>query len=534
MTIVTFVKHVPDAEARLRAGPGGLDLEGAGFALDGMDEYGVEQALRLKEAGLADEVVALALGPARVEAALRSALALGADRAVLLETDADLDPIAQAPALAAAVREAGARLVLVGGKQADWDSAALGPALAEALGWPLLDWATELAIEGGDAVAVHDADDGSAAWRAPLPVVATTQQGLNEPRYPTLPNIMKAKRKPLERRALGAAASTVATVRVELPSRARRGVILDGDVGVAGRRLADALGAPLAGLVLGDAADADAGAAALAGFVPTLYRVADPALAHGGHEARTRAVADVARSFGARAVLMSANRSGQAVAPRVALRLGGALLEDVTEVRVDGGALVAERLTYLSRAVATVRAIVEPVVVTVKPGAYPVADRAAADGAVESVAVAFEPGDTAATVQPAARAVRERVALEEADVVVCGGRGLGDAAAFEAHAVGLADDLGGAIAATRAVVDAGWRPYGEQVGQTGKSVAPKLYVGLALSGAVQHLSGMNRSGVIVAVNKDADAPIFKVADYGIVGDVHAVVPALRDALKALD
>ncbi len=323
-------------------------------------------------------------------------------------------------------------------------------------------------------------------------------------------------------------------------------IVLDHSAGVprraafelvtAGRRLADALGVPLAGLVLGEGpdADADAAAAALAGFVPTLYRVADPVLAHGGHEARTRAVADVARAKGARAILLTANRGGQAVAPRVALRLGGPLLEDVTEVRVEDGAVVAERLTYLSRAVATVRAVAEPVVVSVKPGAYPVADRADTDGVVESVSVAFEAGDSIATTRPTERAVRARVALEEADVVVCGGRGLGDAAAFEAHAVGLADDLGGAVAATRAVVDAGWRPYAEQVGQTGKSVAPKLYVGLALSGAVQHLSGMNRSGVIVAVNKDADAPIFKVADYGIVGDVHAVVPALRDALKALD
>ena len=321
-------------------------------------------------------------------------------------------------------------------------------------------------------------------------------------------------------------------------------IVLDHSAGVprraafelvsAGRALADALGVPLAGLVLGDGPDLDAAAAALIGFVPTLYRVADPALAAGGHEARTRVVADVARAAGARAVLLTANRSGQAVAPRVALRLGGALLEDVTEVRVEDGAVVAERLTYLSRAVATVRAVAEPVVVSVKPGAYPVAGRADSEGTLESMSVALTASDTVATVQPAERAARTRVALEEADVVVCGGRGLGDAAGFEAHVVGLADDLGAAVAATRAVVDAGWRPYGEQVGQTGKSVAPKLYVGLALSGAVQHLSGMNRSGVIVAVNKDADAPIFKVADYGIVGDVRAIVPALRDALKALD
>lgn len=302
----------------------------------------------------------------------------------------------------------------------------------------------------------------------------------------------------------------------------------------AGRRLAEALDAPLAGLVLGDADGVAAAATALAAFVPKVYRAADPALAAGGHEARTRAIADVARTVGARVVLMAASRSGQAVAPRVALRLGGALLEDVTDVRVEGGAVVAERLTYLSRAVATVRAVAEPVVVSVKPGAFEVAEASAAMGDVEDVAVAFEASDQLAQIEPAGRLARDRVALEEADVVVCGGRGLGDADAFEAHVVGLADDLGAAVASTRAVVDAGWRPYAEQVGQTGKSVAPKLYVGLGLSGAVQHLSGMNRSGVIVAVNKDPDAPIFKVADYGVVGDVREVVPALRAALAALD
>lgn len=238
MIIVTFVKHVPDAEARLRVEADGLDLTDANFALDGMDEYGVEAALRLREAGVATEVVALALGPARSDEALRAALALGADRAVLLETDAELDPLTQATALAEAVRETGAELVLVGGKQADWDSAALGPALAEVLGWPLVDWTTELAIEGGVVRAVHDVDDGSETWTAPLPAVVTTQQGLNEPRYPTLPNIMKAKRKPLERRPLDGQASRLVSAGVSLPSRERRGVRLEGDAGVAARDLA--------------------------------------------------------------------------------------------------------------------------------------------------------------------------------------------------------------------------------------------------------------------------------------------------------
>jgi electron transfer flavoprotein beta subunit len=238
MIIATYVKHVPDAEARLRADGDRLDLDDAAFALDGMDEYGVEQAVRLKEAGIATEIVALALGSARADAALRTALALGADRAVLLETDADLDPLAQAEPLAAAVRAAGAELVLVGGKQADWDSAALGPALAETLGWPLCDWTTELRVEGGEVIAVHDVDDGSEGWRAPLPVVVTTQQGLNEPRYPTLPNIMKAKRKPLDRQPLGDAVARVTTLSAALPSRARRGVRLEGDAVAAATELA--------------------------------------------------------------------------------------------------------------------------------------------------------------------------------------------------------------------------------------------------------------------------------------------------------
>lgn len=229
MIIVTYVKHVPDAEARLSTEGGRIAVDGASFALDGMDEYGVEQAVRWKEAGIAREVVAVALGPAAAETALRTALALGADRAMLIETDDDLDPVAQATPLADAVRRAGADVLFVGGKQADWDSAALGPAVAEALGWPLCDWAIELRVEGTTLEAVHDVDDGVEAWSAPLPAVVTTQQGLNEPRYPTLPNIMKAKRKPFEHVALAGVAARTSTLAAALPSRARRGVRLQGD-----------------------------------------------------------------------------------------------------------------------------------------------------------------------------------------------------------------------------------------------------------------------------------------------------------------
>ena len=240
MKIVTILKQVPDAEARIRVAGGSVDLEGVTFVIDGMDEYGVEQALRIREGGLDAQIVALALGPQRFEEAIRTALAMGVDRAVHVETDVALDPIAQADVFAAVIREEDADLVFVGGKQADWDSSALGPAVAEALGWPHSDWTTELELADGTATIRHDTDGGSERLAVPLPAVVTTQQGLNEPRYPTLPNIMKAKRKELAKRDLGdlgAPRPRVAVVTQEIQSRERRNEILAGDPAEAAREL---------------------------------------------------------------------------------------------------------------------------------------------------------------------------------------------------------------------------------------------------------------------------------------------------------
>ncbi|HEX7003458.1 MAG TPA: electron transfer flavoprotein subunit beta/FixA family protein [Trueperaceae bacterium] len=240
MKIVTILKQVPDAEARLRPAPEGVDLSGVSFVIDGMDEYGVEQALRIREGGTEAEVVALALGPARFEEAIRTALAMGADRAIHIETDSRLDPISQARVLAKVIEQEGADLVMVGGKQADWDSSALGPAVAEALGWPHSDWTTGMELREGSLTTVHDADEGTERLEMPLPAVITTQQGLNEPRYPTLPNIMKAKRKELRKTSLeevGGAEALVELVGESLESRERRNVMLDGDPTEAVREL---------------------------------------------------------------------------------------------------------------------------------------------------------------------------------------------------------------------------------------------------------------------------------------------------------
>ena len=241
MTIVCIVKQVPDAEARVRLRDGRPDLAGVTLVMDGMDEYGVEEALRLREAGTEADVVALAYGPRESEQVLRNALAMGADRAVLLEGDGLDDPLAVAAAVAEVVREEGAEMVFVGGKQADWDSAALGPAVAEALAWPHVDWTTALTLDGATFEAVHDVDAGSERVRGRLSAVFTTQQGLNEPRYPTLPNIMKAKRKPLETRPADTALARCLIRSHAAVERERRRIVLDGDAREAAGALVERL-----------------------------------------------------------------------------------------------------------------------------------------------------------------------------------------------------------------------------------------------------------------------------------------------------
>jgi electron transfer flavoprotein beta subunit len=241
MKIISIIKQVPDAEARIRASADGVDLDGVSFVIDGMDEYGVEEALRLREGGEDAEIVVLALGPKRFEESIRTALAMGADRAVHVETDAVIDPIAQAEALAKVIAEEGADLVFVGGKQADWDSSALGPAVAEALGWPHSDWTTRLELTGGALEVVHDSDEGSETLSLPLPAVVTTQQGLNDPRYPTLPNIMKAKRKEMKKLGLdelGGATAKTHILKEEVQTRNRLNKVLTGDPAEAGAELA--------------------------------------------------------------------------------------------------------------------------------------------------------------------------------------------------------------------------------------------------------------------------------------------------------
>ena len=243
-----------------------------------------------------------------------------------------------------------------------------------------------------------------------------------------------------------------------------------------------------------------------------------------------QAIADLAVQAEASLVLTSGSRAGREVAPRVAVRLNAPYLEDATQLEQLGGGLRVKHYAYLARVTETLEAIAPLIVVSVKPNTQAVAQVSANLGEVFEVELELTPSPISVVGRTQEKS--SRVALTEASLVVTGGRGMGSPENFKLIEE-LADVLGAGVGATRAAVDAGWRPYAEQVGQTGKTVQPNAYFAIGVSGAVQHMSGMGKSKLIVAVNKNADEPIMKVADYAIVGDLNAVMPALIAAAKRL-
>ncbi len=277
-------------------------------------------------------------------------------------------------------------------------------------------------------------------------------------------------------------------------------------------------------LVLGEAAQAAADAAAKITGVRQVLLAQSPALGAMVAEAVEAAVLPLMADYDA--LLTPATSAGKNVAPRIAARLDIAPISDIVAV-IDGHTFT--RPIYAGNALETVKSSDPKLVITVRPTAF----AAAAEGGSASVK-AIEAGSDAGK----SRFVSEetvksaRPELGAAKIIVSGGRALGSAEEFKAVLEPLADRLGAAIGASRAAVDAGYAPNDFQVGQTGKVVAPSLYIAIGISGAIQHLAGMKDSKVIVAINKDPDAPIFQVADYGLVGDYKTIVPELEAALDA--
>jgi len=271
----------------------------------------------------------------------------------------------------------------------------------------------------------------------------------------------------------------------------------------------------------------DAATETLARFgAAKVYVVDAPELAGFLVAPQAEALVAVAEKVSPGAILVTSNAEGKEIAARAAVRLGSGLITDAVDVDASG---VATQSVFAASYVVTSKVTTGTPIITVKPNAA-TPEEAPAAAAVETVAVTFSDQATAARITDVSpRAKSGRPELTEAAIVVSGGRGVGGAEGFGVIEA-LADSLGAAVGASRAAVDAGWYPHGFQVGQTGKTVSPTLYVANGISGAIQHRAGMQTSKTIVAVNKDSEAPIFELADFGVVGDLFAVVPQLTEEI----
>lgn len=300
-----------------------------------------------------------------------------------------------------------------------------------------------------------------------------------------------------------------------------------------GRRLADQLGSTLHVALLGSGIDGLAGAFDGCG-VDQLHTADHPDLQFYSAEGYSQVLAGLIGQLSPAIVLLPATAMGKDVAPRVAAICDAGLATDCISLAVENGRLIAQRPVYAGKAIATVRWAGEKLqMATLRPNVFPVEIR---EGSAEPAIVPFTVSGLEGKIRARVKEVKggggEIKDVSEADVIVAGGRGMKAAEHF-ALLEALAASLDGAVGASRAVVDTGWVDHQKQVGQTGKTVSPQLYIACGISGAIQHLAGMSSSKCIVAVNKDPEAPIFKVADYGIVGDLFEVLPVLTEEVARL-
>jgi electron transfer flavoprotein alpha subunit len=608
---IVLVKQVPD----LRTAPvgvhadGTIDRESAAAITNPADLHAVEAALEL-----ADEVVALSMGPPNAEEALRDAISRGAHRGVLLcdRLLAGSDTWATSNALAAAIESlGGADIVLCGITALDGETGQVGPEVAQRLGWPQATACESFTVEGATLVARRIVEGGYERLRLPLPAVVTVGETGFEPKYPSMPGRRRAASATIERLAaadvgldetrVGLAASPTKVARMTpapLPESECRFVgdgfgyddlvselaalgplgtvaadaptagmgdmpdlppvrepltdepatwvvceVLDGlparsslELLSKASELADSLGGGVGAVLLG--VGLDAATEEVARYGADVVFVADAAeLEPYRAEPHARVVVDLVTQHHPSALLFAASTTGRDLAPRVASMLDTGLAADCTDLEVATWERRGERYENLLHQIrpamsggvlaTCVCPEMRPQMATVRPGVFeprpmPVHAR------VERVVVSLQPTDL--RVEVLDREVRRAdVSLSDADVIIAGGAGC-DADSW--HLVeGLAEAIGGRVAASRGAVEAHLAPRELQVGQTGATVHPRLYVACGISGALQHMVGMRTSRTIVAINRDPDAYIFRIAHYGIVGDVREAVPALTDAFR---
>jgi electron transfer flavoprotein alpha subunit len=304
------------------------------------------------------------------------------------------------------------------------------------------------------------------------------------------------------------------------------GQLQKGALGVLGK--AASLGDDVAGIVLGSGVKELAAEAGKFGAAK-VFVADDQALEAPLPQPRVDALAQLVSSTDVDTVLFAASVLASDVAAGLAARLDAGLNWDLVDLQQQDGQLVGKRPALEDSVYVDVGWTSEPRLALFRPGTFDPVE-SGGEARVEGLSPEFEVFSLRATMLEQAHEESEGPSIEEADVIVAGGRGLGGPENF-ALVEGLAKALGGAVAATRAVVDAGWYPYASQVGQTGKTVSPKLYIACGISGAIQHKVGMQGAGVVVAINKDPNAPIFEFSDLGVVGDLHEIVPKLTQLVQ---
>ena len=521
------------------------------------------------------------MGPQKAAESIRKALSMGADKAVHVVDDglAGSDALATSLVLAEALKQVGFDLVILGSESTDARTGVVPAMVAERLGVPQLTLASKVDIAGSDVTIRRVTDDGYAVVTGSLPAVVSVVEKINEPRYPTFKGIMAAKKKPVQVLSLADLPAVAGSVGLASaanlggglrgPPAAGRG---GGGEGRGGRRreggrvpgraevhlrglgswlrywswrstprgevkkvtlelltAARRLGTPS---VVWTGPGADAASARLGEYGAEKVYVADSAdFADYPVAPAAELLASLVASVAPAAVLVAGTTEGKEIAGRLAVKTGSGVLTDAVNVTAGAdGAPVAEQPNFGGSI--TVRSTVRTgtPVIAVRPNAI---SAEASPGAAAVEAVPFTASDAAKVATVTERVVAakgERPELAEAQIVVSGGRGTGSEEGFKIIEE-LADSLGAAVGASRAVTDAGWYPHAFQVGQTGKTVSPQLYLAVGISGAIQHRAGMQTSKTIMAINKDAEAPIFEIADYGVVGDLFTVVPQLIDEIK---
>ena len=303
------------------------------------------------------------------------------------------------------------------------------------------------------------------------------------------------------------------------------------EIVTAARKVADGIGGEVDAVVVGGPGVGEAAKSLGTYGADRVIAVESDALASYNPQGYAEALAERAKAEEYFAVLFPATAAGRDLAPRVAAKLDVPMASEATELEIEGDELVITRPVYSGKAFDELTLDASPRVVTLRANVFRPTE-SAREATVETVQSNADPSSWKVRIREVKASGGDKLDVAEAPVVVSGGRGLKGPENWTMLEE-LAGALGNRVAlgASRAVVDAGWRPHAEQVGQTGKTVAPQLYVAVAISGAIQHLAGMRTASTIVAINKDPDAPIFKVADYGIVGDAFEVVPRLTEEIR---